>query len=71
MVVKVYEATIAAEQGAGMPCGTIKTDGKSCLHVYTDDGVLSLRSLQLAGKKRMAVEDFLRGFRLVEGSKMA
>jgi methionyl-tRNA formyltransferase len=71
MVVKVYEATIAAEQGAGMPCGTIRTDGKSCRHVYTDDGVLSLRSLRLAGKKRMSVEDFLRGFRLVEGSKMA
>ena len=71
MVVKVYEASIASAQSAGVPCGTIKTDGKSYLHVYTANGALSLRTLQLAGKKRMAVEDFLRGFRLAEGSKMA
>ena len=71
MVVKVYEAAIATEQGTDMPCGTIKTDGKSYLYIYTADGALSLRTLQLAGKKRMAVEDFLRGFRLAEGSKMA
>ena len=71
MVVKVYEAAIATEQATDMPCGSIKTDGKSYLHVYTANGALSLRTLQLAGKKRMAVEDFLRGFRLAEGSKMA
>ena len=71
MVVKVYEAAIATEQATDMPCGFIKTDGKSYLHVYTANGALSLRTLQLAGKKRMAVEDFLRGFRLAEGSKMA
>ena len=70
MVVKVYEASIASAQSAGVPCGTIKTDGKTYLHVYAVDGTLNLRTLQLAGKKRMGVEDFLRGFRLVEGSKM-
>ena len=70
MVVKVYEAAIASEVNGGVACGTIKTDGKSYLHVYAEDGVLSVRTLQLAGKKRMGVEDFLRGFRLAEGSKM-
>ena len=70
MVVKVYEASIVAGSSSGLSCGAIKTDGKSYLYVGTADGMLSLRTLQLAGKKRMGVEDFLRGFRLAEGSKM-
>lgn len=70
MVVKVYEATIVPTRKEGIPCGAVETDGKHYIYVYTADGVLSLRILQLAGKKRMAVEDFLRGFRLVEGYKM-
>lgn len=49
------------------PCGTVDTDGKSYLYIYAADGVLSIRTLQLAGKKRMGVGDFLRGSRLYEG----
>lgn len=70
MVVKVYGASIVEKCSAGMECGAIKTDGKNYLHVVTSEGVLALHTLQLAGKKRMGVEDFLRGFRLAEGSKM-
>lgn len=70
MVAKVYEASIVEKCSAGMECGTIKTDGKNYLHVATSEGMLALHTLQLAGKKRMGVEDFLRGFRLAEGSKM-
>lgn len=70
MMVKIYEATIAPVQKEGVPYGTIDTDGKHYIYVYTADGALSLQTLQLAGKKRMAVEDFLRGFRLAEGYKM-
>lgn len=70
MVVKIYKASIASASKEALPCGTIVTDGKRYINVYTLDGVLSLRTLQLAGKKRMGVEDFLRGFRLPEGSKM-
>jgi methionyl-tRNA formyltransferase len=65
-VLKIYEAEqLATEQSR--PCGTIETDGKSFLHVHTADGALSIHSLQLAGKKRMGVGDFLRGSRLGEG----
>jgi methionyl-tRNA formyltransferase len=70
MVVKVYDASIVSTPKEGTPCGTVQTDGKHYIYVYTADGALSLRTLQLAGKKRMAVEDFLRGFRLGEGYKM-
>lgn len=70
MVVKVYGASLVEGHRTDVECGTIKTDGKNYLHVATSEGVLALHTLQLAGKKRMGVEDFLRGFRLAEGSKM-
>lgn len=70
MVVKIYEAAIVPAPKKGIPYGTIETDGKHYIYVYTADGALSLRTLQLAGKKCMAVEDFLRGFRLAEDYKM-
>ena len=41
--------------------GEIYTDGKSLLLIGTADRPLSIRTLQLAGKKRMAVSDFLCG----------
>ncbi|MDR2037381.1 MAG: methionyl-tRNA formyltransferase [Bacteroidales bacterium] len=41
--------------------GSIGSDQKSFLHIATDDGWISVKSLQLEGKKRMPVEDFLRG----------
>ncbi len=43
--------------------GTILSDGKTYLAVTTADGALSVTELQLAGKKKMAVKDFLIGFR--------
>lgn len=60
-VMKIYAAekefTPVAE-----PAGTVVTDGKTSLAVALPDGYLHIRSLQLAGKKRMDVADFLRGF---------
>jgi len=46
--------------------GTIYSDGKSFLKVACLKGWISIRELQLAGKKRMKVEDFLRGFQSIE-----
>lgn len=43
--------------------GTVLSDGKTYLAVATRDGAISVTELQLAGKKRMAVKDFLIGFR--------
>ena len=43
--------------------GTILSDGKTYLAIATEDGAISVTELQLAGKKRMAVKDFLIGFR--------
>ena len=43
--------------------GTIISDGKTYLWITTADGAISLKEVQLAGKKRMSVEAFLLGFR--------
>ena len=47
--------------------GTIKSDGKSYVHVVCADGsVLAIDELQMAGKKRMCIKDFLLGFRNID-----
>ena len=43
--------------------GTVLSDGKTYLAIATGDGALSLTELQLSGKKKMAVTEFLKGFR--------
>ena len=44
--------------------GTYTTDGKKYLYFQCADGVLAIENLQLEGKKRMGIEEFLRGYRL-------
>lgn len=53
------------ENVQGGSCEEVEADGKSGLY-YTSDGELSIRSLQLAGKKRMGIGDFLYGSRIDE-----
>lgn len=48
--------------------GTVVTDKRTYFHIASTDGFLRVLSLQLAGKKRMEVADFLRGYRHVEDS---
>ena len=43
--------------------GTVLSDGKTFFAVATADGALALTEIQLAGKKKMAVAEFLKGFR--------
>ena len=43
--------------------GTILSDGKTYFAVATRDGAISITDLQISGKKRMPVKDFLIGFR--------
>jgi len=50
-----------AENCTNAAPGTIHSDGKKYLQVATGDGWLSLTEVQMEGKKRMSVSDFLRG----------
>lgn len=43
--------------------GVYDTDGKTWLRFATADGYIRVTELQLEGKKRMSITDFLRGYR--------
>ncbi len=59
-VMKIYQ-TAKEFAAVSEPVGTVLTDGRTYLKVALADGYLHIESLQLAGKKRMAVANFLRG----------
>jgi len=42
--------------------GKVYTDGKTYVKVAVNDGYVYILELQIPGKKRLPVEDFLRGF---------
>lgn len=63
VVLKVFESEQVAESHS-LPIGTVQTDGKNYIRVAVPDGFVSIRSLQLPGKKRLKVDELLRGFRM-------
>ena len=58
-----FEAMLAENGLQSAVPGTVLSDGKTYLAIATDDGAISVTELQIAGKKRMQVKDFLIGFR--------
>ena len=60
-MLKIYATTREETTVAEAP-GTVLTDGKTYFKIAFPDGYLALTQLQLAGKKRMTVSDFLRGY---------
>lgn len=65
-IIKIYESRKASEKNTSDTPGSIKTDDKHYLKVATADGYLEILQLQMPGKKRMAIEDFLRGHHIAE-----
>ena len=59
--VKIFRAE-AGKEFHSLPCGTLVSDGMTNLKVAAGDGFMDLKELQLAGKKRLVVGEFLRGF---------
>ncbi len=61
---KIFETRVLSQETT-MPSGTIATDGKKQLHVFSKEGCLNVLSLQQEGKKRLSAEEFLRGFQMI------
>ena len=61
---KVYKADKVYKAPA-VSTGEFETDEKSFLQFACTDGYISITELQLEGKKKMMVVDFLRGYRWV------
>jgi len=57
-----------AEKESAIPTskpGRWESDGKKYLKFAAQDGYIYLKDVQLEGKKRMGIEDFLRGYRFM------
>ncbi len=61
---KVFFA-MQVEDNKNTAPGTIETDGKNFIKVACTNGWLQIADLQIAGKKRMKTQDFLRGFQQI------
>jgi len=67
--IKIFEAYFVEEKHNKVP-GLVVTDHKSYLHIYCKDGYLDIKNLQLPGKKRMKVDELLRGYKF-KGERVA
>jgi methionyl-tRNA formyltransferase len=67
--VKIYRGEKSNRKG-DLQASTLVTDGKKSLSVVTSDGTIDILELQLAGKKTMKTEEFLRGFRIFSDWKV-
>lgn len=61
-VLKIYEATKIIEIHNELP-GNFITDKKTYLKFATNDGYIDLKNIQIEGKKRINIDEFLRGYR--------
>lgn len=61
MLMKIYEVA-AIKEKHHYPCGQLITDGKKYLDITTGEGYIQIMELQLSGKQKMTVTEFLRGF---------
>ncbi|MHC8948898.1 methionyl-tRNA formyltransferase [Sphingobacterium hungaricum] len=62
-VLKIY-ATAKEIATPSVEPGTILSDGKTFIKIAAKDGFLHILNLQLEGKKKMEVVEFLRGYRM-------
>ncbi|MGI6572219.1 MAG: methionyl-tRNA formyltransferase [Fermentimonas sp.] len=63
--VKIYACEIVENVGQRFEdIGTVMTNNRSYLHVNTRDGVVAISDLQVSGKKRLQVGNFLNGYKI-------
>jgi len=58
---KIFGAEKLDGKHVGDKPGDMDSDNKTYLHIQTGDRALAITELQMQGKKRMKIEDFLRG----------
>jgi methionyl-tRNA formyltransferase len=61
-LLKIYETSILNDEFGQKKAGITQSDNKTFIRAKSGDKWLSLLSLQLEGKKRMRVDEFLRGY---------
>lgn len=70
-LLKIFAAQVEhAPRPSQAAPGTIIEVTPVSMSVATGNGILTLREVQLAGKKRLSVEEFLRGYHLQPGMRL-
>lgn len=65
LALKIYKVSKILQEH-NRPIGEITTDDKKLLNICVKNGVIRIEELQLAGKKRMKSDEFLRGFHIAD-----
>lgn len=65
MSLKIF-SSLKEEAAHSNSFGSVITDNKTYIKVACNNGYISIRELQLQGKKKMNIEDFLRGYKFPE-----
>lgn len=59
---KIFYAEKVAQETGLAPAKQFETDNKSYLRFYCNDGLIDVKEVQLEGKKKMMIGEFLRGY---------
>jgi methionyl-tRNA formyltransferase len=72
-MIKIWKAKplVCNECNGSVEPGTIVLPNEKTMYIKTKDGALSVLEIQMEGKKRMSIEDFLRGNHLNPGDKVS
>lgn len=65
-ILKIFQCEFAAENNFTIIAGEFESDGKTFLKFACKNGWIYLKDIQLEGKKRMKIDDLLRGFRITK-----
>jgi methionyl-tRNA formyltransferase len=60
---KIFRATFQTAKHKNTN-GSLTTDNKTFLNIFCEDGYIEIIDIQLQGKKRMLLPEFLRGFKI-------
>lgn len=58
---KLFKVTNTGQSNNTLSPGEYETDNKTYLHIQTQDTLLAVEDLQLEGKRRLTIDEFLRG----------
>ena len=68
-IIKIYNSSFKIIEH-NYDNGLLITDNKTFLNVYCKNSIIQINDLQIEGKKRLLISDFLRGTKLNAGAKL-
>ena len=69
LIIKIYNSSFKIIEH-DYDNGLLITDNKTFLNAYCKNGIIQINDLQIEGKKRLLIADFLRGTKLNAGAKL-